>query len=294
MRDDEQTEDLLVFETPDEAFQYLRLAGLQPDGDIDLGEAALAFALLFLPGVSLGRYRHHLRKLGDLLAEDHALRLKQGDEDSLHLRLSCLRRVLHEQQGYAGDTEKYDDIQNANLIRVIERRRGLPVALGILYLVSMHCCGWQAEGLNFPGHFLVRLDMGGERLIIDPFRGGAEMDAAALRGLIKSIAGEKAELSHQFYEPVGTRGILLRLQNNLKKRLIDQEDYAQAVIVLEAMEAFAPDEYRTSFDKGVLYAKLGQRRQAMQAIELYISRAPDARDRLQAQAILQQIMQLPD
>lgn len=292
--DDPVIDDLHVFETPEEAFQYIRLTGTLADEEIDLGAAALALGLLFLPGVRPERYRHHLRKLGDLLAEDHALRIKQGEEDSLALRIACLRRVLHEQQGYAGDTERYDDLQNANLIRVIERRKGLPVAIGILYIAAARQCGWPIEGLNFPGHFLVRLEMGGERLIVDPFRGGAEMDAASLRGLLKSIAGARAELSHQFYLPVTNRDILLRLENNLKKRLIEQEEYAQAVIVLEAMEALAPDEYRTLFDKGVLYAKLGQKRQAATAMESYIQRAPDARDRQQAQGILQQILLLPE
>jgi regulator of sirC expression with transglutaminase-like and TPR domain len=295
LREDDSTpEDLQVFETPDEAFQYVRYAGTLADADIDLGEAALALGLLFLPGVRPERYRHHLRKLGEALAEDHALRLKHGETDSAALRLACLRRILHEQQGYAGDVESYDDLQNANMIRVIERRRGLPIALGLLYIIAGRKCGWQVDGLNFPGHFLVRLELEGERLIADPFRKGAEMDAAGLRGLLKSIAGQKAELSHQFYLPVLNRDMLLRLQNNLKKRLVEQEEYAQAVIVVEAMEALAPEEYRTLFDKGVLYAKLGQKGQAVQALENYIVRAPDARDRQQAQGILAQILQLPD
>lgn len=292
--EDPIAEDLHVFETPDEAFQYVRYAGTLDDADIDMGETALALGLLFLPGIRPERYRHHLRKLGDALAEDHAQRLKHGEKDSAALRLACLRRVLHEQQGYAGDSENYDDLQNANMIRVIERRRGLPVALGLLYIITGRKCGWQMDGLNFPGHFLVRLEMDGERLIADPFRAGVEMDAASLRVLLKSIAGQKAELSHQFYLPVLNRDMLLRLQNNLKKRLIEQEEYAQAVIVVEAMEALAPDEYRTLFDKGVLYAKLGQKGQAIQALEDYIVRAPDARDRQQAQGILAQIRQLPD
>jgi regulator of sirC expression with transglutaminase-like and TPR domain len=294
LREEDIAEDLHVFETPDEAFQYIRYAGTQADADIDLGETALALGLLFLPGVRPEKYRHHLRKLGDMLADDYAQRLKAGDADSAALRLAALRRVLHDGQGYAGDNENYDDLQNANLIRVIERRRGLPVALGLLYIIAGRKCGWQVEGLNFPGHFLVRIEMDGERLIADPFRAGAEMDAPALRGLLKSIAGEKAELSHQFYLPVENRDMLLRLQNNLKKRLIEQEEYAQAVIVVEAMEALAPAEIRTLFDKGILYAKLGQKGQAVQALEDYIARVADARDRQQAQGLLQQIRLLPD
>lgn len=285
--------DLHRFETPDEAFQYVRYAGLLKDADMDLGETALALGLLFLPGVKPDRFRHHLKKLGDQVIEEHQLRLKK-EEDTLALRVAVLRKVIHETNTYAGDQQSYDDIQNANLIRVIERRKGLPIALGILYIVAARRAGWVIDGLNFPGHFLVRMELNGERIILDPFRNGQEMNAAELRQLLKSIAGKAAELSHNFYDPVSSRDMLIRLENNLKKRLIETEDYAQAVIVVEAMEALAPDEYRTLFDKGVLYAKLGQNGQARAAIERYIEKAPSQQDKQQARMILQQILSNPD
>ena len=288
MIEEETSEDLNRFETPDEALHYVRYAGTIPDGELDLGETALALALIFLPGVNPDRYRSHIRRMGDALEEEYAQRLKQG-EDHLELRATALRKVMHETNGYKGDEKNYDDIQNANLIRVIERRQGLPVALGILYIVIARRMGWAAEGLNFPGHFLVRLEKEGERMILDPFREGREMNAAELRKLLKAVVGKGAELSHNYYDTVSSRDMLIRLQNNLKKRLIDLEEYAQAVIVLEAMEALAPQEYRTLFDKGVLYAKLGQKAQAVTAIENYIARAPLESDKAQARSLLQQI-----
>jgi len=291
---DDPIDDLHVFETPDEAFQYVRYAGTLDDAEIDLAETALALALLFLPGLKPDRFRQHLRRMAEQLVEEYQQQLRQQKPDTLATKIAALKKVLHEVNGYHGDREQYDDIQNANLIRVIERRRGLPVALGLLYVVLARRAGWQAAGLNFPGHFLVRLEEEGERIILDPFQDGQEMDAAALRQLLKSIIGEKAELSHQFYLPVSNRDMLVRLQNNLKKRLIDQEEYAQAVIVVEAMEALAPDEYRALFDKGVLYAKLGQRRQAIRAFEDYMQKTPDAREKQQAFALLQQIKMLPE
>ncbi len=282
--------DLHRFETPDEAFQYVRLAGLQEDALIDLGETALALGLLFLPGVKPERFRHHLKKLADTAQEDFDARLRQKDADTLALRVAVLKKTVHESHGYAGDTEKYDDIQNANLIRVIERRKGLPIAIGIIYIDVARRLGWPIEGLNFPGHFLVRMEKDGERVILDPFRQGQEMNAAELRQLLKSIAGDKAELSHNFYDAVSNRDMLLRLENNLKKRLVESEEYAQAVIVVEAMEALAPDEHRTLFDKGILYAKLGQQGQAKTALERYIERAPNPADKQQARMLLLQIM----
>jgi regulator of sirC expression with transglutaminase-like and TPR domain len=289
---DEGSEDLHLFETPDEAFQYLRYVGTLKDNEIDLGESGLALALIFMPGINPERYRYHLKKLREQLAEEMQLRLRAGPEDTLALRISALKKVMHESAGYRGDAENYDDIQNMNLIRVIERRRGLPVSLGLLYVFLGTSLGWQIDGLNFPGHFLVRLEKDGERVILDPFREGQEMDAPALRQLLKSVVGQKAELSHNYYEPVIRRDMLIRLENNLKKRLIDGEEYAQAVIVLEAMEALAPDDYRVLFDKGILYAKLSQPQQAMAALERYIEKTPNPREKTEARAILQQIKSL--
>ncbi len=286
--------DLNRFETPNEALEYVRFAGSQEDAEINLGETALALALIFLPGINPDRYRNHLKKLGDHVAEEFAARLRQKDEDTLSLRVATLRKIIHESHGYKGDTETYDDIQNASLIRVIERRKGLPIALGILYITFARRMGWPIEGLNFPGHFLIRMEKDGERIILDPFQGGKEMNAAELRSLLKSIAGKHAELSHNFYNPVGNRDMLIRLENNLKKRLIETEEYAQAIIVLEAMEALAPDEYRTLFDKAVLYAKLGQTSQAVRAFEQYIERTPIASEKSEARALLLQIRNNPE
>lgn len=290
---DDPTEDLQRFETPEEAFHYLRYVGTQEDGAIDLGEAALALALVFLPGLNPDRYRHHLKKLGPQLLDTYA-QLRKDAAESLPLRVAALRRLIHDTHGYSGDQDSYDDLQNASIIRVIERRKGLPVALSILYIVAARGAGWQIDGLAFPGHFLVRMEWQGERAILDPFRGGAEMNAAELRQMLKSVAGSNAELSHQFYAAVSDRDILIRLQNNLKKRLIDAEDYGQAVVVLETMQALAPAEYRTLFDKGVLYAKLGQKQQARQAFLDYVAQTPDGREKHEALSLLQQIERLPD
>lgn len=278
-----------LIQSSDEALPYLRHLGGLADNAIDIGEGALALAALTLPGLNVDRYRQHLRKLCEQTEAEFHLRLKQKEEDSLRLRVDILRKVIHDINGYRGDVESYDDIQNANFIRVIERRRGLPVALGILYIVIARRMGWDCDGLNFPGHFLVRLEMGRERIILDPFEQGKEMNAAELRHLLKSIAGKNAELSHNFYDPVSGRDVLVRLENNLKKRLIEGEDYGQAIMAAEAISTFAPAEYRIYLDKGVLYAKLGQNQLAIGALETYIARTPNPKEKQHAQILLQQI-----
>jgi regulator of sirC expression with transglutaminase-like and TPR domain len=278
------------FQSSDEALQYLRHIGfLSNDADIDLAEAALALALIFLPGVHLDRYRQHLRKLAEHVHEEFRSRLRLEEADDLHLRVQVLRKIIHEAHGYQGDEKNYDDIQNANFIRVIERRKGLPVSLGILYIILARKMDWICDGLSFPGHFLIRMEKDSERIILDPFREGREMNAAALRQLLKSIVGQNAELSHNYYNTVSNREILVRLENNLKKRLIEGEDYSQAILAAEAIGAFSPEEYRIYLDKGVLHAKLGQNQQAVAALETYIAKTPNPKEKQHANLLLQQI-----
>ena len=138
----------------------------------------------------------------------------------LAARARALNEIILLKHGYSGDELTYDDVQNANLIRVVDRRKGLPVALGILYLHAARAQGWDSVGLAFPGHFLIRLSDGPERLIIDPFHGGRICDAASLRELLKAMAGQDVELTPRITRRCPDRDVLLRLQNNIKSRLL--------------------------------------------------------------------------
>ena len=97
--------------------------------------------------------------------------------------------MLAGRHGLNGDRQTYDDLANANLISVIERRRGLPVSLAIIYIHAARALGWTMEGLNFPGRFLMRLGAPDGRAVLDPFAGGRMRDAVALRELLKTGAG---------------------------------------------------------------------------------------------------------
>lgn len=277
------------FETPEEALHYLRFTGQTDDSKINLSEAALALGLVFLPSANLDRCRRHLRRMGDQALEEHASRLRMKEKDTALLRAQVLRKILHEAHGYRGEDVSGGDPQNIGLIRTMERRVAAPVAMGILYLALGRMAGWQIDGLSFPAHFLVRLDHEGQRLILDPFLDGKALEAADLRHLLKSVAGAGAELAHHYYTPLSSREILVRLANGIKKRLIEDEEYGQAMTTIETMEAMAPDEYRVLFDKAVLYVRLHQPKEAMRALENYISRTPVPKEKQQALHLLQEI-----
>ncbi len=267
-----------------EAREILRRIGSQKDEDIDLAEGALALGALDRPDQPLDRYRRHLAAL----ARDMAERFDAGT-DCLEARISLLHEVVIDRHGYVGDADTYDDLQNANLLRVIDRRKGLPVALGILYLHAARSMGWRMVGLNFPGHFLVRLDVDAERAILDPFNDGQVRTAVDLRELLKATAGTAAELEPAYYQPVGNRDILLRLQNNLKLRHLSANDVPQALEVLDGMRLMAPEEPALWRETGLLEAHRGNLDDAITALETFMRLGGSDHQRHQAAMLIQQL-----
>jgi regulator of sirC expression with transglutaminase-like and TPR domain len=267
--------------------QALRRLADMPDEEFDLAEAALMLAALERPRVSLERYRHHLRDLAEAVTRQ--VKQRVGDLPALDARAAALIATVADEYGYRGDDLTYDDLQNANLMRVIDRRKGLPVALGILYIHAARSQGWTCFGLNFPAHFLIALEADGARVILDPFAGRRLDDAHALRDFLKSVAGDAAELSPRHCAPLGNRAVLLRLQNNIKARLAGQGRSGKAAAVLDGMLLFAPTEVELWREAGVLHAQAGNLRAAMAALEHYLVIARDPAARHGAAQLLQSL-----
>ena len=268
---------------PENRARFLRGLGTAGGLVLPIAEAALALASFERPGVDLARYRDHLR----LIARD--VGRHPGAAGDLAERGRALNEIILLKYGYSGDELTYDDLQNANLMRVVDRRKGLPVALGILYIHAARAQGWEMFGLGFPGHFLVRLGDGTERLILDPFHGGRICAAAELRELLKATAGADSELSPLHYAPVSDREVLLRLQNNLKARLLQARRHERALAVVETMLLLAPDLVELHREAGMLQAHQGNLRAATASFAEFVARTPDGAERHQVAALLQRL-----
>jgi regulator of sirC expression with transglutaminase-like and TPR domain len=268
---------------PEECARYLRDLAALNSPILPIAEAAFALASYERPRVGLLRYRQHI----ETIARD--VGRHRGAAGDLAARALALNEIILLKYGYSGDELTYDDLQNANLMRVVDRRKGLPVALGILYLHAARAQGWDSVGLGFPGHFLIRLTEGAARLILDPFHGGQVCDAASLRELLKAMAGQEVELAPEHYAPVADRDVLLRLQNNLKSRLLQTGRHERALRVVETMLMLAPDLAELWHEAGLLHARLGNMRAGVNALEQFVVRAPEGNARHQAAAILQQL-----
>jgi regulator of sirC expression with transglutaminase-like and TPR domain len=268
---------------------YLASISEIEDSNIDLAHAAIALAALAHPGLVLDRYFHHLEKLSTSVKATFKSHMESGKPDDAQTRLEALCAVLAQEHEYKGDDETYDDLQNANLIRVIERRKGLPITLAILYMHAGRAQGWDVAGLNLPGHFVCRIDHRGQRLIFDPFAKGKVLQAFDLREIIKRFQGPQAELSADYFLQANHRDILIRLQNNIKFRQIQIEDYPAALETVAHMRLFCPNDVRLLLEAGILYAKTGQSQAAIQTLETYIGQVPFGRERDEAAMLLQDI-----
>lgn len=255
------------------------------DGErLDLLEAALALAAAQREEqVDLGPFRQHVAAMSQAVGD--LVRRRGASPETLG-------EVIARAYAYRGDSETYDDLQNADLLRVIERRKGLPVALSILYLHVARAQGWGAEGLAFPAHFLIRIEIDGARHVVDPFNEGLVRDASGLRNLLRNTLGREAQLSSAYFDPVPDRQVLLRLENNVRLRLEQREEWPAAMRSLERMLIIAPDQPPLLFEAGQLNVRLDKRRAAIEAFERFLDLdrgQGDPEMRRNASALLQEL-----
>ena len=279
---------LVSLPTKNQPQEELRAWSEVPDDLIDVGAAALAFAALRLPDRDLSVYREHL----DRLAAEVAQLTRDVKPTRVEQVAGVLREVIAVRHRYEGDDASYDSPDNANLIKVMDRRRGLPVSLGILYLATARANGWQAVGLGFPEHFLIRLEFGGRRLILDPFERGEMVAVPRLREIIKLKLGPQAELRPDYTMPVSNRDVLLRLQNNLKLRFVRAGMDEVASEILESMLLLAPDRAPLWREFGLLLTRMGHEHRAIVALENYLTLSGDEPGRHQAAALVEQLRSL--
>ena len=204
--------------------------GLVDDDEIALDAAALELAALDHPGVSLSPYLETLEDFTERVSEQ-----PQGGTPGG--RVSALAAVLSEEEGFRGDRQTYDDPANADLIEVMNRRRGLPVSLSILYVAVARRLGWPADALNTPGHVLVRLGPEHAPLIVDPFNGGATVGAPQLASLL----GQAPTLAPEHFAPMSNRLVLVRLLMNQATRAEQAGRPQRALSLYQRITTIAPE-----------------------------------------------------
>ena len=225
-------------ETEISPVDYLSRVGKAGEGPHDIATAALMLAALDHPDKKLAPYLAHLSELADA-ARAEATFMRDAESAAL-----TLGRVFTNRFGYDSQRTVYDDPESADLMMVIDRRRGLPVALGILYMHAARAARMEALGLHAPGHFLLKIAVRGSEALVDPFAGGTILDreqVASPMGIPILTATEPGlEEAPAPHEPVSDIDVLLRLQNNIRTRALRNGDATRAIEIGRRMAQLAP------------------------------------------------------
>jgi len=154
------------------------------------------------------------------------------------------------QSGYGMAPDSRIGLQHSNLAWVIEQRRGIPISLAMVLIEGARRCGRQAHGINYPGHFLVRID----EVYVDPLR-MTVVDAGQFSSL------QKEPGAGQVASPIA---IGLRMLNNLKAIHVAAFDWPRALEITDlqlsiAQAAPAAEEMSASlhFEQGEYWRQLG-------------------------------------
>lgn len=224
------------------------------DDDIDIAETLVALAAADNPAHDFDMERAHLASLSKGISGSPSAR-RLSDRIATDL-------------GYRGDRDTYDDLKNADIAAVIARRKGLPVALGLLYILAGRQLGWPVSGMNFPGHFLIRIEEAeSEPRIMDPFDHGRVVTMTEVRQLLSRISNTEARLHPMYMAAVPARQVLVRLQNNIKVRALQAGDVDRAIEILRRISLFAPGESSVWLEISGIEAGRGNMRRAISLLE---------------------------
>ena len=264
-----------AFKTPTPLDYFASL--VQQDAHFPLLEAALCLAQYEDPHVDV---QAALSEVDRLVAR---LQRRLAPDAPTLQRVEVLNRFFFRDLGFGGNVNHYDDPDNSHLHVVLRTRRGIPISLAVLWLELAQGVGLKARGINFPGHFLVKVAVPQGQVVIDPFTGQSQTrdDLAQRLAPFRRRQGwaEEDEVPVGLYLQAATpREILARMLRNLKTLYVQQADWTRALAVQDRLVLVQPDAWDERRDRGLTLAELGMVQGAIEELSLYLAHTDDAPD----------------
>jgi regulator of sirC expression with transglutaminase-like and TPR domain len=259
---------------------------LSPDPDLAVG--ALMIARIAYPKLDAREYLEQL----DAFGREAAVRVNAAAADPEQVpasvdpmafaRVMALNDYLFNELRFVGNDAHYEDPRNSFLNDVLERRMGIPITLALVYKEVARRAGLVIEGVNFPGHFLLRYPASpgspySRDLIIDAHHGGALLTEGMCRELLHKHAGDAVTWDENLLAHATKPQILSRMLLNLKRSYVRMYAFPQARDVTQLLLAVDPlsaDELR---DRGLLAYHLNDFAAALRDLQQYLSLSPKGR-----------------
>jgi regulator of sirC expression with transglutaminase-like and TPR domain len=232
----------------EEAETILSCAGGAADAEFPLLEAAIACAIHEDPT----RDPATVREMAAIGVERLSERLKRESPEE------AIAETMAGDLGLSGDLFTLEDPDNADVIAVAGKRRGLAVTVGLFYLHAARRCGLTVQGVDFPGHFLLRIETEEGPLALDPYSEGRVVLPSELtrRALHAGLTPNVADRLDRLMAPVTDRAVLIRLQNIVFAQAIALGDFARAERAALRRGLLDPADHRPWLD--VASAREGQ------------------------------------
>lgn len=247
------------------------------DASLSVLEAAVAVAQEDLPGVDPQAVLAEV----DALAE--RLRRRIAADAAPVQKLRLLNRYFFQELGFAGNVNNYYDRRNSYLPEVLRTRRGIPITLALLYVELAQQVGLKANGVSFPGHFLVKAHLPGGEVVIDPFDGRSLSREALEERLLpyrrrRGGQGEDAVPLGLYLQKAEPRAVLARLLRNLKEIHRGARDWQRLLAVLDRLVVLLPADWEERRDRALVLAELGRHDAAGTDLAAYLQHRPEAHD----------------
>ncbi len=264
----------LHFEAPTALDYFATLVA--DDAGLPLFEAAVALAQDEDPRLDVQAVLARVDALGAQLQR------RLPDAATPLVRLRSLNRFFFDELGFGGNVNDYYDRRNSLIPAVLESRRGIPITLAVLYLELAAHAGLNAQGVSFPGHFLVKVRMPRGEAVIDPFS-GASLSRDDLEERLEPFrrrhgnSGDALPLA-LFLQAARPREIVARMLRNLKEIDTAARDWPRLAAVLQRLVIVLPQAWEERRDRALVLAELGSHAQAVDELTLYLRKRPGAAD----------------
>lgn len=131
-----------------------------------------------------------------------------------------------------GNKEDYYHPLNCNLYNAFESGLGLPITLVLIYILIADRIGLSVVGCNFPGHFLAKIDIEGEMLLIDCFNNGKIIFESDLEELSPDAFESLLTITNT---PLSARTVIKRVLSNLINAYRENKDTVNQQFFQELM-----------------------------------------------------------
>lgn len=242
-----------------------------PEERLSLAEAALHIAEEEYPDLPISEY------VGLLDTWARELKKKRSKEPA-QVQIARINDHLFGRLNFSGNTENYYDPRNSYLNEVIDRRKGIPITLSVIYLELAWSLGLDAAGIGIPSHFMVRVMVEGEPLYVDPFHQGNVLTVEGIKDFLEAATQGAVELQSGYLTAMTKKQILTRMLRNLKGIFLEQKNFAKTIQIIDKLIVLNPDLPEEVRDRGIVYYQMQAFRKALSDFELFLSMAPDSQD----------------